>query len=1134
MLKNHSLLASLRFLLPLALTAGMLLAQSDRGTITGSVTDQGNAAVPGAHITVTHVSTKVKVSTTTTGAGEWTLPSMPVGDYRIAVEQPGFKTTIHQAATLEAGFTLRVDTKLEVGTVQQSIEVQAQVTQLTTDDGKLRNEIPSKLIADLPTAVAGNMRSPFDLANLTAGVQGSDTDVRIGGGQQGGWGATLDGGSITGNRYGSAVWSNINSPSLDAIDQFTVDTNGFKAEYGRAGGGLVSFVSKSGTDQFHGDAYEFIRNNYFDARGFFAKSVAIYRQHDFGAVLGGPVLLPKLYNGRGKTFFFLAYEGFRNRVGAPTTPIAVPPTEFYNGDFHNLVANQVQANGTYIPITIYDPSSTKFNGTQYIRTPFPNNQIPQSMIDKTSAKILALAKQSMASNLRTDVLPGTWQYWQQNQYQSGSTINPNDKFSVKLDHNLNDKNRLAFYFGYNKKDSVPGPGGAPGIPGILNGFQVDSTKSLVYRGSWDYSVTPRLHNRLSVSVTDFHEPILPLAWNGGWKAKGICIQNVPNCDINLPMISTGEFGTWGGFGWNGWGSPTYSISEELSWSKGKHVIKAGYQYEWTKYESIGNQNVSGQAGFSSSGYTNLPNTTNTGLGFASFLLGDASSSTVTTPRFFLLRYNYDAFFVQDDWRISPKLTLNIGLRYEFDPPTTITGNQCSDFSPTTPNPGASGRLGALLFCGNGTPNTYLNSSGPPGWYKGLGPRFGFAWNPTSKFVIRGGIGISYAPLKVTSGSSHFDGFAFLGTPPGGSDQSGGITPAFQLNAGMPAWPHPPPLKVFDTTFGQQQLDLLVAGRGIDAPPREHQLEPHPAARASQRLPPRSRLCGLARRTPAGQRSFGIYNFFESTSIICQPNLSIFTNAGRTLLNTPFNSTSVNLAANGFTRFPIRSSRRPPLSTRRCVPTRSTPAINTAISGDHSGHSTYHSLVLKLTRRFAREQYGLVDRPRPTSSQRCSMTPKTASNNTGGSSSNQAAMDAFNRKLDKHVSLSGPYPRRKGQLGLRACPIGPGKALLRRGSSFRKSSADGESEPSQSLRQRHPDRAFSRRLRLSGKHDQQPPHDRHLRQLARALKRRQIRPRGGPVLPDSNAGQLERRRPHHHATRVVPAAAARSRGQRDHH
>src|SRR5262249_40942928 len=182
----------------------------------------------------------------------------------------------------------RVDTKLEVGTIQQAIEVSAQATQLSTDDGKLRNEISGRLIADLPTAVAGNMRSPFDLANLTAGVQGSDTDVRVAGGQQGAWGATLDGGSITGNRYGSAIWSGVNSPSLDAIDQFVVETNGFKAEYGRAGGGLVSFVSKSGTNQYHGTAYEFLRNNFFDARGFFAKTVAIYRQHDFGGVIAGP------------------------------------------------------------------------------------------------------------------------------------------------------------------------------------------------------------------------------------------------------------------------------------------------------------------------------------------------------------------------------------------------------------------------------------------------------------------------------------------------------------------------------------------------------------------------------------------------------------------------------------------------------------------------------------------------------------------------------------------------------------------------------------------------------------------------------------------------------------------------------
>lgn len=526
-----------RLLLSLAFVVGLLLAQDDRGTITGTVTDQAGALIPGARVTAIQIATNQKFNTTTTEAGEYTLTSLPVGSYRVMIESQGFKTSIQAVTELGAGSTTRLSTKLEVGSVQQTVEVSAQSTTLQMDDAKLHNDIPNKLIQDLPTVVSGNMRSPFDLANLTAGVQGNDTDVRIGGGQQAGWGATLDGGSVAGNRLGSAVWSGVNSPSLDAIDQFTVDTNGFKAEFGRAGGGMISFVSKSGTDQYHGAAFEFVRNNYFDARGFFAKSVAIYRQHDFGASVGGPVSLPKLYNGKGKTFFFFSYEGFRNRVGASPTPIAVPPPEFYSGDFSHLVANSKDASGNYIPITLYDPATTTFNSStnQYVRSPFPNNQIPQSRIDPLSGAVNALAKQTMSSaNLRTDVARGTWQYWQQNFYQSGSTINPNNKASIKLDHDLTQKQRLSFYLGYNKKDSVPGPDGAPGIPGVLNGFQVDITRSLVYRGSWDYTLTPRLHNRFYAGVTDFHEPIDPLAWGQGWKAKGSACPTCPTATATCP------------------------------------------------------------------------------------------------------------------------------------------------------------------------------------------------------------------------------------------------------------------------------------------------------------------------------------------------------------------------------------------------------------------------------------------------------------------------------------------------------------------------------------------------------------------------------------------------------------------------
>src|SRR6266702_4216942 len=208
MSKNATLLI---ILLIWIVVAGTLSAQDDRGNITGTVTDQGGAVIPNAVVTATHLGTNIKHKTTTNESGEFSLPSLAVGDYRVDVETTGFKTAIHQRSTVAAGSTVRLNTKLELGTVQQSVEVSGNsAALLQMDDGKLKNDIPYQLIQGLPTVVSGNMRSPFDLANLTPGVEGTDQDVRIGGGQQAAWGATLDGGSVAGNRLGSAVWSGVN------------------------------------------------------------------------------------------------------------------------------------------------------------------------------------------------------------------------------------------------------------------------------------------------------------------------------------------------------------------------------------------------------------------------------------------------------------------------------------------------------------------------------------------------------------------------------------------------------------------------------------------------------------------------------------------------------------------------------------------------------------------------------------------------------------------------------------------------------------------------------------------------------------------------------------------------------------
>ena len=248
--------------------------------------------------------------------------------------------------------------------------------------------VSSTLVDSLPVQVNGTSRSPFDLASAAAGEVNSAGTFRIGGGNDT-VGVTLDGSSITGDKIGSDAGDGgataMNSPSVEALTEFTVESSGFKAETGHVSGGVLSFVSKSGTNQFHGSAFEYLRNQDFDAKTFFANAnnspKSIYKQNNFGVTAGGPVCIPKLYNGKNKTFFFASYEGFRNRVGAATgTFSSVPPTQFYSGDLSDWV------NGSGVLYQVYDPTSQVQiqNGT-YTKTPFPGNQIPQTKFDPTAA-----------------------------------------------------------------------------------------------------------------------------------------------------------------------------------------------------------------------------------------------------------------------------------------------------------------------------------------------------------------------------------------------------------------------------------------------------------------------------------------------------------------------------------------------------------------------------------------------------------------------------------------------------------------------------------------------------------------------------------------------------------------------------
>src|SRR3989442_733098 len=415
----------------LVLTAAGLLAQGDRGIITGTVKDSTGAVVPGVRVTAIHVATKTSYT-----------------------------------------------------------------------------------------------------ASTTAEVAGSgNSDLRIGGGRIGGFGMTLDGTAITVARPDAQVsWSQINSPSVEALTEFSVEAGGFKAETGHASGGTISFVSKSGTNDLHGDAYEFLRNQDLDARGFFAATKAVYKQNDFGVTAGGPVWIPKLYNGRNKTFFFFSYEGFRNRIGASATPYTVPPPEFFTGDLRNWV------NSSGKMIQVYDPASTQLVNGSYVRTPFANNQIPQSQFDPVSKAIMGFVQPLAKPNV-PGLVPGTSGYVRNNAVSYGTSQFPNNKYSIKADQVITSKQRIGFLFSRTREQDLGSGIGTPTLPIPLSG-NPGYNRSDVYRLSYDYTLSPTWLNRFYAggnnwrqnhgSYTTFKDAPqsdgIPTV-STGWKEKGICIPN---------------------------------------------------------------------------------------------------------------------------------------------------------------------------------------------------------------------------------------------------------------------------------------------------------------------------------------------------------------------------------------------------------------------------------------------------------------------------------------------------------------------------------------------------------------------------------------------------------------------------------
>jgi len=757
------------------------------GSIEGSVTDPSGAAVFNATVTATNIATGVETVRRTTDAGVFVLPLLPPGEYTVTVKADGFQTLTQARVIVEALATVGMSAKLQIGAANQTVTVTDQPSTLKTDDVALGSSVDNRVYDALPLAMNGAARDPSAFAGLAIGVNTYSTQAAgpstgsFNGGQTYQNEVYIEGLPLTSAGTESDTRNLAFGVSVEAVDQFQVETSGAKAMY--EGQGVSNYVFKSGTNQFHGGVFEYFRNTDFDARGFFALTTPIEHQNEYGVNIGGPIKKNKL-------FFFGNYDGYRFVSATPPGFQTIPTTAERNGDF------------SAFPQLIYDPLSATGTG---VRTQFPNNVIPASRISSVSQSFqsyLPAATNGAITNNYLATLP--------------NKVN-NDSTTDKVDYNITDKNRLFALFSTGKY--------ANPIVGSLTAIST-STLPVPYtdgRGVIEYAdlgqihdshiISPNLINQFSVSLSRLFIPLTSNTASGNYPSKagftglppGIASTGFPDITFNGNNAPV----SWDGTNSHAFNEAqnTYDVQDNILWTKGKHNLTFGFQFQ--ALEDNENTPLTGtQAGFTfSNNETSNFNSTGTlastaGLGYAGFLLGAVDSSVVTQNSVAETggRYKTYAFYAQDDYKVSSRLTLNLGLRWNIWSPFTEVHNVLSFFNPTLANPLAGGIPGALQFAGDGTDSCHCST--PVKQHNvNPGPRIGAAYRLGDKTVIRAGYSIFYAHAGGVGGRT--DGRQGLGQI--GYDNSGSLSsavtgqPAYNWNTGYPGNTLSPPF--FNPSYG---------------------------------------------------------------------------------------------------------------------------------------------------------------------------------------------------------------------------------------------------------------------------------------------------------------------------------------------
>jgi hypothetical protein len=743
-----------------AISACILPAQTGQASLNGVVKDPSGGVIPGVRVTVINTATNVERSTITNNEGIYSLAALLPGAYRLSARFEGFRSLQQDGIELRVGDRISIDLVMELGQQAESVSVSSEIPLLRVDDVQSGLVIDNRRIQELPqynrNALAFALLTPN--VNGTSEQAGHDTDLRINGGRTAQAEYFVDGIPVT-TGYAHNIPPSI--PSMEAIGEFKVLTNGLSAEYGRLSGGAITVVTRSGTNQYHGSGYEFLRNDKLNANDWnsnrFGRPKGVFHDNVFGGSLGGPVRLPKVYNGRDRTFFFLNYEGTRRSTGSNAATAGVPTDLERQGDFSQSLID------AGLPVMIFDPLTARTDAGRVVRDPFPGNRIPQGRINPLSKIYLGYYPQP-----NRPAQPGSSH--DQNFIGSSNTPYTNDRWTGRLDQNWNSRQATHFTITQFDDNQTARRWLSP-LQAV--GFTANTAYTASADHTWTITPSTLLNIRAGVVRSDSTggSGVDDSVDASGWPMQSQVINLLGGTRGRVPSLGTGDTITGlGGGSVNIVRDTSYSGSVSVQKLTGKHTLKFGYEQRryYSNVTSGGNVGYSTQRSVTSQ-FFDAP--APTGTGFAAFLLGAVTGGSGTQLAGPASLQPYHGAYLQDDIKLSSRLTVNLGIRWDYEPPRTERFDrqifwdksyvwpwkpnadwswslvqQQADVTVGPPDWLTKGFTGRVAMVG--TPQ-YPGRTTQEAFKDHFGPRAGVAWQILPRTVLRAGYGLQY--LTTTGG-----------------------------------------------------------------------------------------------------------------------------------------------------------------------------------------------------------------------------------------------------------------------------------------------------------------------------------------------------------------------------------------------